>query len=75
MNILILFSSNKKKSPLENKGVSMALLEMLTLGIGAGIAKGVLKIWLQDNEIALNGSEEIVELIKARPALADPAKS
>ncbi len=40
-----------------------------------GYRKRRVKIWLQDNEIALNGSEEIVELIKARPALADAEKN
>ena len=39
-----------------------------------GYRKRRVKIWLQDNEIVL-GSEEIVELIKARPALADPEKN
>lgn len=44
----------------------MAIIETLTLGFGAGIAKGVLKIWLQDQAIALNVSSSIVDLIKTK---------
>lgn len=44
----------------------MTLLEVLILGVGAGIAKGVLKLWLRDSPVAEKASASILDIIKSK---------
>ena len=44
----------------------MALLETLVVGVGAGIAKGVLKLWLGDFELAEQVSLSVLDIVKKK---------
>jgi hypothetical protein len=41
----------------------MALLETLTIGVGAAVAKSALKLWLQDSEIAAAAATTTVDIL------------
>ena len=42
----------------------MSLLELLTLGVGTGISKGILKLWLKDIDIAEEVGGSFIDLIE-----------
>ena len=44
----------------------MALIETLTIGVGAAVAKTALKRWLDDSDFALSVGTEIVDILKAK---------
>ena len=44
----------------------MALIETLTIGVGAAVAKTALKRWLEDSDVALSVGTEIVDILKAK---------
>ena len=44
----------------------MALLETLVVGVGAGIAKGVLKLWLRDFELAEQVGLSVLDIVKKK---------
>lgn len=44
----------------------MALLETLIIGVGAGIAKGIFRIWLRHDPVAQSVGEAIVNVVKKK---------
>ena len=44
----------------------MALIETVTIEVGAAIAKSILSLWLKDSTLGENISLSIVDLLKSR---------
>jgi hypothetical protein len=44
----------------------MALLETLTIGVGAAVAKSALKLWLKDSEIAAAAATSTVDILASK---------
>ncbi len=44
----------------------MTLIETLIVGVGAGVAKGVLKLWLKEDSISSGAASEVVDIIRSK---------
>ena len=44
----------------------MPFIELLTIGVGSAIAKGILKLWLKDSVIGAEVGTSLVDIIKAK---------
>ncbi len=42
----------------------MGLLEVLTVGVGTGVAKGILKVWLKENPVTAAIGESLLDVIR-----------
>ena len=44
----------------------MGLLETLVIGVGAGVAKGLLKVWFKEDPISAGVSSSLLDIVKSK---------